>query len=154
MIEQGGKTANKTGFNLEKFIEDTLRRLEYTPIEPQKFRPAMYLKQKIYSHKVRYGENLYGLHSEFDFAIYHPEKHPDGLIIEAKWQQSGGTVDEKFPYLVLNIQTKYPHKTIVVLDGGGYRKGAEKWIRSQVGNNLLHVFDMKEFQTWVNKGGL
>jgi hypothetical protein len=154
MAEQGGKTANKTGINLEQFIEDTLRRLNYTYIEPSKFTPAMYLKQPIFSHKVRYGINIYGLRSEFDFAIYHPEKHPEGLIIEVKWQQSKGTVDEKFPYLVINIQTKYPYKTILILDGGGYRKGAENWVRSQVGNNLLHVFSMNEFQTWVNKGGL
>ena len=103
MDEIGGQTANRTGFNLEGFIEDVLKRLGYTHIEPLKFNPAMYLKQPIYSHKVRFGTNIYGLQSEYDFAIYHPEKQPEGLIIEAKWQQSGGTVDEKFPYLVLNI---------------------------------------------------
>lgn len=154
MAEQGGKTANKTGVNLEKFIEDALKRLGYTYIEPTKFFPAMYLKQPMYSHKVRHGLNIYGLQSEYDFTVYHPEKHPEGLIIEVKWQQSGGTVDEKFPYLVINIQTKYPFKTVLVLDGGGYRKGSEKWVRSQIGNNLTHVFNMAEFQTWVNKGGL
>lgn len=154
MAEQGGKTANKTGVNLEKFIEDTLKRLGYTFIESSKFAPAMYLKQPIYSHQVKMGTNIYGLQNEFDFAVYHPEKHPEGLIIEAKWQQSQGTVDEKFPYLVINIQTKYPYKTVLVLDGNGYRKGAEKWVRSQVGNDLIHVFNMAEFQTWVNRGGL
>lgn len=154
MVEQGGKTANKHGGNLEKFIEDALRRAGYSYIESSKFIPAMYLKQPIFTHKLRHGQNIYELQSEYDFAVYHPEKHPEGLIIEVKWQQSGGTVDEKFPYLVINIQTKYPYKTILILDGGGYRKGAEKWVRSQIGNNLLHVFSMVEFQTWVNKGGL
>jgi hypothetical protein len=56
--------------------------------------------------------------------------------------------------LIINIQTKYPHKTVLLLDGGGYKKGAEEWIRSQVGNNLTHVFNMSQFQTWVNKNNL
>lgn len=153
MIEPGGRTANLTGGNLETFIKSSLMHRKYVYVEPVKFVPAMSIGQPIYTHKMRGGINIYGLTSEYDFVIYHPQKHPDGLIIEVKWQQSGGTVDEKFPYLVLNIQTKYPYKTIVILDGGGYRKGAEKWIRSQVGNNLTAVYNMMEFQTWMNKGG-
>lgn len=34
---------------------------------------------------------------------------------------------------------KYPYKTILLLDGGGYKPGSEKWIRNQIGNNLLNV---------------
>jgi hypothetical protein len=153
MVESGGQTANRTGDRLETFIEHTLTEHRYTKIEPVRFVPAMSLEQPIYSRKVKIGTSIYDLPSEYDFAIYHPKKHPEGLIIEAKWQQSQGTVDEKFPYLVTNIQFKYHYKTIVVLDGGGYRKGAERWIRSQVGNKLLAVYNMAEFQTWVNKGG-
>ena len=89
-----------------------------------------------------------------DFHLFHPEKHPDGLIIESKWQQSVGSVDEKYPYLVLNIKTKYPAKTIIILDGRGYKPKAKIWLRSQIGNNLIAVFDMSEFQVWANKGGL
>jgi hypothetical protein len=64
-------------------------------------------------------------------------------------------VDEKYPYLVLNIQMQYQSPTILVLDGGGYKKGAERWVRSQAGHgNLLHVLNMNEFATWVNKGNL
>jgi hypothetical protein len=39
-----------------------------------------------------------------------------------------------------------------MLDGKGYKKGAEKWLRSQVGNNnFLNVFNMVEFTAWANK---
>src|SRR5438876_486436 len=139
MIEPSGRTANLTGANLENFIEQSLVRKKYTYIEPGKFVAAMYLEQPIFTHKMRGGTNIYGITSEYDFVLYHPQKHPEGLIIEVKWQQSGGTVDEKFPYLVLNIKSKYPYKTIVLLDGQGYRKGAEKWLRLQIqeGENLL-----------------
>ncbi|MBA7510848.1 hypothetical protein ES705_02837 [subsurface metagenome] len=49
---------------------------------------------------------------------------------------------------------EYPHKTILLLDGGGYKQGAEEWIKNQIGNNLLNVFNMAEFQKWTNKGYL
>ena len=76
-------------------------------------------------------------------------------IKEVKWQQVGGSVDEKYPYLVLNIQMKYEVPTILILDGNGYKKGAEKWIRSQSGHgNFLSVFNLQQFHAWVNNGNL
>ena len=76
------------------------------------------------------------------------------LVIESKWQQSTGSVDEKFPYLVLNIKSRTPFKTVVVLDGGGYKPNAAKWLRAQTDDKLIHVFDMAEFHKWVNKNGI
>ncbi|MBU1628302.1 DNA adenine methylase, partial [bacterium] len=89
-----------------------------------------------------------------DFLLYHPELYRECLVIESKWQQTPGSVDEKFPYLSMNIKEKFPYKAIVVADGDGYKEGAIKWIRNQVGDKLLGVFNMKEFQTWSNKGKL
>jgi len=64
-------------------------------------------------------------------------------------------VDEKCRYLVLNIQMQYKARTILVLYARGYKKDAERWIRSQSGNGIFkYVFNMKEFATWVNKGNL
>jgi hypothetical protein len=69
-----------------------------------------------------------------------PDRHHDNLIIESKWQQSRGSVDEKFPFLVANIPERYPHATIIILDGGGYIKQAELWLRAQIDGTLLLVF--------------
>lgn len=152
---QGGTQANYTGTVLERFILSRLDERGYTYVPPRRFTPARILAQPVYSRKFHVGESIYGTAQYCDFIVYHPELWPDNLIIESKWQQVGGSVDEKYPYLVLNIQMQYKSPTILVLDGGGYKKGAERWIRSQVGNgNLLHVFNMKEFATWVNKGNL
>ncbi len=85
-----------------------------------------------------------------DFILYHPTQYPSCFIIEAKWQQSGGSVDEKFPYLVLNIREKYPCATIVVIEGGGYRKEALAWLRNQEDKKLVHVFNMSEFFKWAS----
>ncbi len=151
-MEQGGTTANYTGNRLEKFIEHTLNELGYKFVDKKKFEPAIYLEQPIYSKQFYVGKSIYETSMYCDFILYHPTKHKDCLIIESKWQQSKGSVDEKYPYLILNIQHKHPNKTILVIDGGGYKENALKWLHSQVGNNLLGVFNMSEFQIWANKG--
>jgi site-specific DNA-adenine methylase len=152
LIEQGGFTANYTGNRLQNFVEHTLVEKGYTFIDKKKFIPATYLEQPIYSKQFFLGQSIYGTNSYCDFILYHPEKYKDCLVVECKWQQSGGSVDEKYPYLIMNIQMKYPHKAILLLDGGGYKKTAKAWIKSQIGNNLINVFDMTEFQKWANQG--
>ena len=152
---QGGAQANYTGTVLERFILSRLVDEGYTFVPRNRFVPALILGQPIFTRKFHVGKSIYGTTQYCDFIVYHPERWPDNLIIEAKWQQSGGSVDEKYPYLVLNIQLQYQCPTILVLDGGGYKQGAERWIRSQVGSgNFKDVFNMPQFATWVNNGNL
>lgn len=153
-MKQGGTTANKTGISLQDFVEHTLRKNGYDFIERKKFIPAKYLEQPIYTTQLEICKSIYDKPLKCDFILYHPQKHPDCLVIECKWQQVGGSVDEKFPFLVLNIQTKSSYKTIVLLDGKGFSQGAINWLKEHIGNNLLNVYSMAEFQTWVNKGNL
>ena len=77
------------------------------------------------------------------------------LIIECKWQQSGGSVDEKYPFALFNI-FKIGVPTIILLDGGGYKQAAMKWLKDQVDPNraLIGVYNMMEFQSLVNKSSL
>ena len=149
-----GCQANYTGTVLQEFVNKRLCDLGYKYVHEAKFKAATYLEQPIYTWQHHIGDGIYGLPLKCDFTLYHPTKWPDCLIIECKWQQSGGSVDEKYPYLVLNIQHCYPYKTLLLLDGGGYRKGAAAWLRKQVGNNLLHVWSMAEFTAWANRGHL
>ena len=154
-IIQGGTQANRTGTVLEQFILSRLLDEGYTYIQRDRFLAAVILGQPIFTRKFHAGKSIYGTAQFCDFIVYHPNLWPDKLIIESKWQQSGGSVDEKYPYLVLNIQRQYQCPTILLLDGGGYKKGAEEWIRSQVGSgNFRHVFNMREFTEWVNNGNL
>ena len=150
-----GAHAKYTGTVLERFILQRFSDRNYVYVPGNRFRPARYLGQPIYTRRFHVGDSIYGTPQYCDFILYHPLKWPDNLIVESKWQQSGGSVDEKYPYLVLNIQMKYTCPTILVLDGGGYKKGAEAWIRSQAGHsNLLQVFNMPQFSAWVNNGNL
>ena len=61
-------------------------------------------------------------------------------------------MEEKYPFEVLSIQQGgYP--AIIILDGGGYSKGAAQWLKNQAGRNLLkHVFDQGDFQRYVSRG--
>ena len=152
MLDTSG--ANYTGTQLEKFIHDRLIEKKYQLVQRNKFKAAIYLEQPIYARQLHLGNSIYETPMYGDFVIYHPTKWPECLIIESKWQQSGGSVDEKFPYFILNIQQRHPYKTIVLLDGGGYKRQAADWMRKQIGNNLLNVFSMGEFQKWANKGNI
>ncbi len=147
--------ANFTGTVLEQFIQERLNTAGYAYVPRKDFFPACYIEQPIYSRHVHVGKSIYETPIYCDYILYHPVKWPNKLIIESKWQQVGGSVDEKYPYLILNIQAKYPSKTILLLDGKGYKPGAERWLRGQSGNgNLLQVYNMMEFQAWANKGHL
>jgi len=155
MAISGGAQANNTGNALERYVEHRLVAAGYVYVGPRQFKAAVYNEQPLYTRQLHAGTSIYGTAIFADFAIYHPQKWPECLIIEAKWQQSRGSVDEKYPYLVLNIQNCHCFPTILLLDGGGYKPGAEHWIRSQAGSqNLLHVLNMAEFQTWANKGNI
>ena len=144
-----GTKANYTGGQLEGFIEDTLTRNGYEYIKTIAFDEAVKVGGKpIYTRQYPL-VSIYGTPLKCDFILYHPTLYPDCLIIEAKWQQTAGSVDEKFPFLVLNIREKFPCAAIVVIEGGGYRQGAIDWLRKQEDNKLVHVFNMSEFLKWA-----
>lgn len=151
---QGGR-AVQTGNTLERFVLHILEDKKYEAIPKKRFLAACILEQPLYTTQIYIGDSIYGRPLKVDFMLYHPEKHPNKLIIECKWQQGPGTTDEKYPYNVLNIREVYPCPAIILLDGAGFRSGAGAWLRAQVdGEKLLHVFSMAEFMTWVNNGNL
>lgn len=150
MKKQGGTIANKNGSELENFIESVLDRKGYQFIIPSKFIAlSKACEQPFYTKQFYIGQGIYDTPRKCDFIIYHPIKQQYFLVIECKWQQSGGSVDEKYPYLVENIKiSKY--KTIIVLDGNGYKPKALEWLKQQKSEKLLDVFNMMEFQRWAN----
>ena len=149
---QGGR-ANFTGNRLERFVEHTLTELGYTRLLDRKERTLEYLQSQelpVYARQVTIGKSIYGTRLRCDFLVNNPDRLKEPLIIEAKWQGSAGSVDEKYPFLVHNIKQCHPYPTLVLLAGGGYKPGAEKWLREQTGDNLLAVLDMSEFYLWAD----
>ncbi|MCO5195546.1 MAG: hypothetical protein M9930_19985 [Anaerolineae bacterium] len=131
--EAAGAKANRSG----KTAEDTIYCL---------FKERGYTVQR----QMRIKPNIYGHRQHVDFFIKGIAWLPDGLIIESKWQNSRGSTDEKFPYLVLNLKSTYPCPTIIMADGGGAKEGALDWLREQVdGEKLIGVFNFTELLTWI-----
>ena len=145
--------ASNTGQILEKFVASLLLDNDYHHIKPAKTFLAMReLGHPIFAQQFTVGESIYKKPRKVDFILYHPELWVDCLVIECKWQASAGSVDEKYPFLVENIEYgDYP--TIVILDGGGYTEAASEWLRSRSGTDkFLYVFNQGEFQRFVSRG--
>ena len=144
--------------SLEQFILQALHDRGYTEFWNHKVQ--VYYNRKIiggkqYARKVPLGDTIYESPREADFLIINRDRFPNDLVIECKWQQSKGSVDEKYPFLLYNIvRTGIP--TVILLDGGGYRPSALKWLKDMVNKNgaLTGVWTMAEFQKEVNDGFL
>ena len=154
----GGSMACRTGNQLECFVEHLLKERGYTEFwdhKDQLFANRKTIGGKQYSKQVPCGTSIYETQRKCDFLVINKEKFPDDLIIECKWQQSKGSVDEKYPFTLFNI-FKIAVPTIILLDGGGYKPSAMKWLKDQVDPNraLIGVHSMVEFQTLVNKNFL
>jgi len=153
-----GGFANHTGNRLEKFIGHALDDYGYTEFwdhKEQIFENRKAIGGRQYAKQVPCGTSIYETKRKCDFLVLNKEKFPDGLIIECKWQQSSGSVDEKYPFTVYNI-FKIGVPTIILLDGGGYKPAALKWLKDQANpaRALIGVYTMSEFQTVVNNGFL
>ena len=157
-MTQGGK-AVRTGNVLMSTVEGALRGHGYVLVGdrlPKKKRLGSLLTSnslpKRYAREVYVGQGIYSTDIYVDFYIIGSNAIPSGLIIECKWQQSGGSVDEKLPYINLNIQTCYPAPAVVLIDGGGMKPGSITWLKSQVihNQNLLEVHSLTSFIRWAN----
>jgi hypothetical protein len=157
-IINGGSHANKTGSRLEKFVTNALEEYNYIEFfnhKEQVFENRKSVCGKQFAKQVIVGKTIYDTSRKCDFLVLNLTKFPNGLIIECKWQQSNGSVDEKYPFLLFNIhKTGIP--TIVLLDGGGCKPGARIWLKAQTSmvSDLLGVWSMSEFQKEVNNGFL
>jgi len=155
-ITSSGEKAQKTGSLLEKFVENALTENGYKEFWNYKataFENRKAIGGKQYLKQLHIGPTIYETPRKCDFLIINRESFPDDLIIECKWQQAAGSVDEKYPLLLFNIlKTGIP--TIVLLDGEGYRAAALKWLKDQVHPKgaLIGVWTMAEFQTRINNG--
>ena len=143
------KRPEKTGRSFEKNIEAQLLNLEYKEVKsPDFLELSKQSSVKIFATQFNLGKNIYNTRQIVDFIITRPDSTP--LVIQAKWQQSKGSVDEKFPFLIINLKEKSPFDSLIVIDGGGYRSDAVTWMKEQIDKKLLGVFSYSEFMIWSN----
>ena len=151
-MTSGGR-ANRRGRILENAIHMLLEE-EYQEVSSQRFFALVELEQPIFAKQFSIGRDIYNKKRRVDFILYHPERWSECLVIQCKWQASSGSVEEKYPFEVLSIQ-KGEYDTIIVLDGNGYTKGAEAWLKNQAAHGrLLHVFNLSEMNVFQTQGRL
>ena len=174
MVKSQGGTANKHG----KIIESML----FPLFEQNNYAIAVCYskKSKCYPNYLPYEKNKQYFDSLDRLVLYqapytsiYPNK--DGktefliinkplnrrIRVECKWQQSGGSADEKIPYLYLNAVFAFPEKEIiVVMDGGALDKTAkqwlidrcnERWLLDNQPDKSIEVMSIAEFTAWFNK---
>lgn len=156
-----GRLANRSGNTLEKTVVGTLTSIGF---EFVKYRDYLKKKELYGKELLLYNvpfTTIYNHQGNTEFLLL-SEKYRLEIRIECKWQQSSGSVDEKYPYLYLNCIEAMPEKNIIILiDGGGAKIGALEWLKYAAQNKLytteqnkdknVMVMNLSEFLIWVNK---
>lgn len=170
-IEQGGSRANKSGHIFEDMMLPIFREhgFEIFNNSELKKEPSPLKNVTKYVIKNAPFTTIYNQQGKTEFVICDAtaiDENGDNYLrkirVEAKWQQSTGSVDEKYPYMLLNGIYKYPEREIIfVVDGNGYKPGARKWLEDRVSENWLDyqqqqhksikVMKINEFVAWFNK---
>jgi len=156
---QGG-FANKSGRVLEAAVISlfTQHGFQELPFRTWSKSPQSY-GEDILIRDVPY-TSIYGHNGKTEF-LAHSTRLSLTVRIECKWQQSSGSVDEKFPYLYLNCIFAMPENfIIIVLDGGGAKPSAVSWLKNAAATRHLIpddmpqkkilVFTLAEFMIWAN----
>ncbi len=159
MVGQGG-LANSSGNTLEQTIMATLASKGFAVANYRQWalNPAAY-SDEILLRNVPF-ITIYGHPGNTEFLL-RSARYALEIRIECKWQQSAGSVDEKFPYLYLNCVEQMPEqRIIIVVDGGGAKAGAVAWLRRACANRLyldpadpktITMMTLVEFLMWANQ---
>lgn len=88
------------------------------------------------------------------FMVFHPEKCPDGLIMECRSQDTPGTMPDRVAGMYLDI-IHSDYDGIIVLEGSGLHLGSERrWLKREIAQNDLRlkaVFDLEELQKYIKE---
>ena len=152
--------ANSSGSVLERMIREVMasKGFEVVPYSQYTKRPERYGTELLLQN-VPY-TTIYGHDSKTEFLLVSAD-YDLRVRIECKWQQSAGSVDEKYPYVYLNAVEAMPEKDIfIVLGGAGAKKGAVEWLkqaaqgrryRAEAAEKNIRVMSIDEFVAWANR---
>lgn len=95
--------------------------------------------------------NIYLAVQKADIFAVHPDKYPMGIIVEVKWQTVGGSVDEKFPFVVHSLKKAPVDLGLLVIDGGGARSASIDWAMRQNTDKVITFDGIGSFSRWARK---
>lgn len=96
--------------------------------------------------------SIYGVPWKIDFLVYHPELFSDGLLVEVKQQSTPGSVDEKYPFVILSLKNNTPAKGLIFMGGGAIRDCVRDWCLNQESDDLFVATNEREFREIITKG--
>lgn len=144
-----GARANMTGRVFENLVGSTLSSYGFTLVEEINESMSCFATQVPY-------RNIYGCVSKSDFVVRCPRRGLDTRI-ECRYQQVGGSVDEKLPFLFLNAVKAMPEtQVLIILGGGGARTKATQWLFDSAmevnerGERIIEVLSLEGFLRWSN----
>lgn len=157
--KQGGSIAASSGSTLESMVIGAIanKGLEVIMYRHWEKNKEQYGNELLLRH-VPY-TTIYGHNGNTEFLIM-SEQRNISTRIECKWQQTNGSVDEKFPYLFANcVEQLQESHIIILLDGGGAKPGAVEWLNQVClkynndpsANKIIEVMDVMKFTCWVNQ---
>lgn len=154
MQPASGTTANQSGALLERMVETAVRGWITDRVMPwgawmEAGKPAATLVRHLPYLSI-YGSDR--SRSEFGLVAANGEV----IRIECKWQSSGGSVDEKFPYVVENMLIVPEDRIIILATGGGAKPHALRWLADEApkrgraaGKDIRVMTDLSEFMSWA-----
>ena len=95
-------------------------------------------------HSPRGIVSVMGKDVRIDYWLTRPRGFEEGLYVEARFQNSPGSVDEKMVSLVMTIKQRYDLKTILVIDGE-YSESSRRFATDNIGGNLMAVMTLSKF---------
>lgn len=156
VIRTPGAEANASGKFLESIVELQAKEHGYTILRwndrpapgPCGYVDRLLLKNVPYV-------NIYGTTSRSEFIVISESSF---AVIECRWQSVGGSVDEKWPYLILNaeklILDKICNVVVILYGGGGARPESILWSKQRVsGRSDIRVLNQDEFRLWFRSYG-
>lgn len=154
-----GRLANSAGSTLESTVIGTLTSKGFQVVSYRDYlrRPDAY-GSELLLRNVPF-TTIYGHQGNTEFLIK-SEKYKLEIRVECKWQQSSGSVDEKYPYTYLNCIEAMPERDIIIIvDGGGAKQGAVDWLRNAAAgkkfadgrDKQIQVMSLSEFLVWSNR---
>ena len=138
---------------LLEFVDSQLLESGYKYVEKLKTEDFDSLTFPVYSTNVVVSKNIYNKARKCHFILFHPLKWAKGLVIEVRWQGVNGTVDEKFPFIVMNIK-RSGRETVIVMGGSNLKPEVFSWVQQQIGYRLIEVLYPTDFQNWALQGNL
>lgn len=153
-----GTLANITGNTLEQIVVQTLLPKGFKLMSYREYANSPLLQEtEVVIRNAPY-QTIYGHPGKTEFLVV-SERFGLKMRIECKWQQSPGSVDEKFPYLYLNCVEAMPEQHImIIVDGGGAKAGAVAWLKHTAGSRLynrtdktIQVLTLSEFVAWAHR---